>query len=173
VPLVREGRFQPDSFVRIGADWELPLDLSDLGKVIVPFDWLDELANQWPTNGQIGVDIANTTRLDDLSPHLDRLALVAIDFPVFSDGRGFSLAKALRNCGYRGILRAHGALIVDQTYHARACGFDEIEIPAELALRQPEPQWLAAATERLSYQRSRANPGNILDRRRANRDQTV
>jgi uncharacterized protein (DUF934 family) len=169
MPIVRVGRFQPDPFIRIGADWELPLDSSDLGKVIVPFDWLDELANQWLTNGQIGVDVARTARVQDLSRHLPRLALVAIGFPVFSDGRGFSLAKALRNWGYRGILRARGALIIDQSYQARACGFDEIEIPAASSMRQSEPQWLAAATEPPSYQRSRASPAIFLtsDARRA------
>src|SRR5450631_2913065 len=93
MPLVRNGRFQPDPFVRIGADWELPIDSVNLGKVIVPFEWLADLANNWPNNSQIGVQIATTITLDELAPHLDRLALVAIGFPAVSDGRGFSIAK--------------------------------------------------------------------------------
>jgi uncharacterized protein (DUF934 family) len=170
MPLVRNGRFQPDPFTRIGADWELPIDTANLGKVIVPFEWLSDLAANWPNNGQIGVEVSNTIALDELAPHLDRLALVAIGFPAFSDGRGFSIARALRNRGYRGILRARGALIADQSYHAEACGFDEIEISESLCKRQPEAHWLAAAAPRLSYQRGYMARNNILEQRRAARN---
>jgi uncharacterized protein (DUF934 family) len=165
MPLVRNGRFQPDPFIRIGADWELPVESANLGKVIVPFSWLDDLSQNWPNQAAIGVEVANTVAIDELAPHLDRLALIVIAFPAFSDGRGFSLARALRNKGYGGLLRAYGALIADQTYHAEACGFDEIEIPESLSVRQPEPQWLAAAAPRLTYQRG-YDDLNILDRRR-------
>jgi uncharacterized protein (DUF934 family) len=172
MPLVRNGRFQPDPFVRIGADWELPIDSVNLGKGIVPFEWLADLANNWPNNSQIGVQIATTITLDELAPHLDRLALVAIGFPAVSDGRGFSIAKALRNRGYRGILRACGPLIADQSRHAAACGFDEIEIPESVSARQPEAQWLAAAEPGVSYQRGYAGLTNILDQRRAARNRS-
>jgi uncharacterized protein (DUF934 family) len=165
MPLVRNGRFQPDSFTRIGEDWELPIESANLGKVIVPLSWLADLAQNWPNNGAIGVEVANTATLDDLSPHLDRLALIVIGFPAFADGRGFSLARALRNKGYRGVLRACGHLIADQTYHAEACGFDEIEISETQSARQPEAQWQAAAAPRLNYQRG-YHGLNILDRRR-------
>ncbi|MCQ0970732.1 DUF934 domain-containing protein [Paracoccus sp. TK19116] len=79
-----------------------------------------------------------------LSDHLDH-GLVAIDFPAMGDGRGFSLARRLRELGYRGRLRATGGLIADQYAMARRVGFDEVEIPSSLAQRQPEPQWLARA----------------------------
>ena len=79
-----------------------------------------------------------------LGDHLG-LSLVAIDFPAMGDGRGFSLARRLRELGYRGRLRATGRLIADQYAMARRVGFDEVEIPASLAQRQPEPQWLARA----------------------------
>lgn len=141
--LVREGKFVVDPFVRIGGDWELPIDSADLGRVIVPFDWLADLAA--PRPGTIGTDVANDVAWDALAPHVENLALIAIVFPVFSDGRGFSLAKLLRNRGYRGVLRAFGPLIADQYRQALACGFDEIEIPDRLAQRQPEALWCAAA----------------------------
>jgi uncharacterized protein (DUF934 family) len=47
--------------------------------------------------------------------------------------------------GYRGRLRAHGPLIADQYAMARRSGFDEVEIPDDLAARQPEDQWLFRA----------------------------
>jgi uncharacterized protein (DUF934 family) len=42
----------------------------------------------------------------DLLPHLDRLALVEVNFPTYGDGRGYSSARILREAGYTGELRA-------------------------------------------------------------------
>jgi len=70
---------------------------------------------------------------------------VAIAFPAFSDGRGFTLARLLRRAGFSGRLRAQGHLIADQYAMARRSGFDEVEISDDLAARQPEDQWLYRA----------------------------
>lgn len=70
-------------------------------------------------------------------------ALIALTFPAFNDGRGFTLARTLRARGYAGRLRARGPVIADQYTMARRAGFDEVEIPAALAARQGEAQWLA------------------------------
>ena len=59
-----------------------------------------------------------------LSPHLDRLALIEVRFPVFGDGRGYSSARLLREAGYHGELRASGDVLVDQLAALRRCGFD-------------------------------------------------
>lgn len=86
--------------------------------------------------------------------HLHR-ALIAIEFPVFSDGRGFSLARLLRDMGYEGRLRAVGRLIADQYAMARRVGFDEVEVAPDIADRQPQDQWLARADWREWDHRSR------------------
>ena len=59
-----------------------------------------------------------------LIPHLDRLRLVEINFPVFGDGRGYSAARILREAGYDGEMRAVGDVLVDQVAYMRRCGFD-------------------------------------------------
>ncbi|KPF93763.1 oxidoreductase probably involved in sulfite reduction [Novosphingobium sp. AAP83] len=59
-----------------------------------------------------------------LLPHLDRLALVEVNFPAYGDGRGYSAARILREHGYAGELRAVGDVLVDQLSHMRRCGFD-------------------------------------------------
>ena len=59
-----------------------------------------------------------------LLPFLEQLRLVEVNFPVFTDGRGFSSARILREAGYRGELRAVGELPVDHLSHLRRCGFD-------------------------------------------------
>lgn len=71
--------------------------------------------------------------------------LVAVEFPAMTDGRGFTLARLLREQGFSGRLRATGALIADQYAMARRVGIDEVQIPADLARRQPQEQWLARA----------------------------
>lgn len=61
-----------------------------------------------------------------LLPHLDRLSLVEVTFPAFTDGRGFSSARILREAGYKGELRASGDIGVDMLSHLRRVGFDSI-----------------------------------------------
>ena len=102
-----------------------------------PIDKLDT------TQDVNALDIPNTT--DPHSLQLDNIQYIRIPFPKFTDGRGFTLARQLRLLGYRGNLRAAGALLADQYTNARQVGFDEVEISAELAARQPEHQWQAKA----------------------------
>jgi uncharacterized protein (DUF934 family) len=80
-----------------------------------------------------------------LADGLERLTAIRIAFPAFSDGRGFTLAARLRRMGFAGRLRAAGHVIADQYAMARRSGFDEVQIDATLAARQPEGQWLARA----------------------------
>jgi uncharacterized protein (DUF934 family) len=90
------------------------------------------------------IDLASDTPPSDLNALLDA-PFIRIDFPSFADGRGFGLARRLRELGYSGRLRAKGHVIADQYAMARRSGFDEVEINAELAARQPEAQWRARA----------------------------
>lgn len=60
----------------------------------------------------------------ELLPHLDQLRLVEVNFPAFTDGRGYSAARLLREAGYAGELRAVGEVLVDQIAALRRCGFD-------------------------------------------------
>lgn len=141
-------------------------------KVIVPSALLqDALAARRPGQ-QIGVAIDNTERTAALEPYFGALALVVIAFPTGYNGRGFSIARQLRERGFSGALRASGPLVSDQFPHALACGFDEIELPDASAERQPVEQWLAAAARiSVNYQRG-YNYGavaNILEQRRAAR----
>jgi len=71
--------------------------------------------------------------------------MIRIRFAAFGDGRGFTLARRLRLQGYAGRLRAAGPLVADQYAMARRAGFDEVEIPDEIAARQPWEQWQARA----------------------------
>lgn len=93
---------------------------------------------------RIGVLIPSSTAAAIVGPLANQLDLIAIEFPKTGDGRGFSIARTLREKGYAGTLRATGELMPDQFAFALAAGFDEVEIDEARAKRQPIEHWLAA-----------------------------
>ncbi len=89
----------------------------------------------------VAIDLAPDADPGELLDKLDRIDMIRVSFPSFADGRGFTIARRLRLMGFQGRLRAKGHVIADQYAMARRAGFDEVEITAELAERQPEDQW--------------------------------
>lgn len=88
-------------------------------------------------------DLAHTD--DPAGLDLTGLTLIRVHVPAFSDGRGFTIGRRLRMLGYTGALHAVGPMIADQYPMARRVGFDAVEIPDDIAARQPEAQWLDRA----------------------------
>lgn len=156
-----------DAWARVDETTPLP----PARDVILPFARLDADGEAVLSGGRrLGLRIVNDTPLAALEPWLARLALIAIAFPSFNDGRGFSLARQLRVRGFTGELRASGYLIAEQFAFLRSSGFDTVEIDEGLAERQPIAHWLKAAREiSFGYQRSYDGPLNILDARRRQR----
>lgn len=93
----------------------------------------------------VGVDLSSNADPQSLSNRLAEIDMIRVDFPSSADGRGFTIARRLRLMGFEGRLRAKGRVIADQYAMARRSGFDEVEIDADLAARQPEDQWLFRA----------------------------
>lgn len=91
------------------------------------------------------LDLAQTDDPVLVEPYLADLTLIRVAFPAFNDGRAFTIARRLRMAGYTGELRALGPVIADQYPMARRVGFSSVEIPDDLAARQPEAQWLFRA----------------------------
>lgn len=105
--------------------------------------------------GSAVVEIGSNTAIEALPTAFEGVEVIAVTFPAFSDGRGFTLARHLRARGFAGRLRARGHVIADQYAMARRAGFDEVEIPDDLAARQPQEQWLFRADWRNHDYRSR------------------
>ena len=124
--LVRAGRTVADQYVRVLDDAPIP----DGVPVIVPAarflaDAEEILRREAPT----GVLWPNNRRIAELAPHLDRLALVALEFPSFKDGRAYSQARVLREqFGFHGELRATGNVLRDQFLFLLRAGFDAFEV---------------------------------------------
>ena len=110
-----------------------------------PDDWSAPIVALNDARPGVGIDLAASTDPGELAGRLDNTPLIRVDFPSFADGRGFGIARHLRLMGYRGRLRARGHVIADQYAMARRAGFDEVEISADLAARQPESHWMFRA----------------------------
>ncbi len=166
MPLLDRHGEKTDVWTRIETACEAP----EGDHVLAFFSELDALLLQSEPGRHIGVFIPNKQSVDSLKPYLDQLALIVIHFPSATDGRGFSLARQIRQQGFAGTLRASGPLIADQFPQALACGFDEVEISPAHAARQPVEQWLAAANRiSLAYQQGYDGAENIYESRRAQR----
>ena len=75
--------------------------------------------------GRLGVRLEPAEAPEVLQPDLERLALVAVNFPSFTDGRGYSTARLLRErMGFRAELRAVGDVFRDQLFYLSRVGFD-------------------------------------------------
>jgi uncharacterized protein (DUF934 family) len=115
----------------------------------------------------IGIVVPNVSSANSLAGTFNRVSLIAVDFPSFTDGRGFSIGRQLRLRGFKGRLRAVGPLIPDQFAYVLALGFDEIDVPQAIFDRAPIAIWQAAARSiSHGYQRGLADQKNILDQRR-------
>ena len=133
MPLVKNGKIVDDAYLRILDDAAIPED----GAVLVPAARLLADAGEFVQRaGQTGVLWPNDRDVSELAPHLDRLALVALVFPNFKDGRAYSQARILRERHhFRGELRATGQILRDQFLFLYRAGFDAFEVtkPADAA----------------------------------------
>lgn len=138
----------------------------DATGVLVPLAlWLSR-ADQCPTlDRTFGVLLKNTDDPALLAADLGLIKVIAIEFPKFSDGRGYSIARLLRGrYGYRGELRAVGDVQLDQINYLTRVGFDAF------ALRDDQdPRACAAAGREFSeaYQASSDQPLPLFRRRAA------
>ena len=95
------------------------------GKVIVPLAVWQAQREALAAREQVGVWLAPDERADAIKADLGQFKVVAIDFPKFTDGRGYSTAYNLRKrLGYTGELRAIGDVLRDQLFSMQRVGFD-------------------------------------------------
>lgn len=129
MPLIKQGRLAEDRYVRALDDAPIP----EGAAVIVPAArLLADAAELSRREAPTGVLWPNDRRVAELAPHLDRLALVALVFPKFKDGRAYSQARQLRErYGFRGELRATGEILRDQFLFLDRAGFDAFEVKKE------------------------------------------
>jgi uncharacterized protein (DUF934 family) len=102
------------------------------GKIIVPLKVWQAQREVLLAREDIGVWFASDERVEDLQNDVAQLPVIAVDFPKFGDGRGYSIAYRLRaRLGYRGELRAIGDVLRDQLFYMQRAGFDAFAIRAD------------------------------------------
>ncbi len=147
-------------------DWQLLREVPEsglpAGRVIVPLNYWLEQRETLRGRGAIGVWLGSDQPPAAIEDDLGQLDVVAIDFPLFTDGRGFSYGRTLReHYGYKGEVRAIGQFLRDQLYYLSRCGFDAF------VLETAEPQAALASFSDFSdgYQASVAQPQPWFRRR--------
>ncbi len=138
--IIRNRAIVDDDFVHVAEGAELPQPYvdGDSKPIVTLAHYVRSSAALLARYPALGVQIASDKLPSDI-PELGRLALIAIEFPRFSDGRGYSVARQLRDrYGYRGELRAVGWVLREWLYYLARCGFDAFELqpgkPLESAL---------------------------------------
>ena len=131
--IIKSGRVQADEWTVLRlAEGDDPAAVAlPAGRVIVPLAvWLarrDALHAQAEA-GVLGVWLAGNEDPAVLAGDLSALTLIAVDFPKFADGRGYSIATLLRTRhGYGGELRAIGDVLRDQFFFLLRCGFSVLQ----------------------------------------------
>jgi uncharacterized protein (DUF934 family) len=126
MPLVKGGKITTDAFVHVADDAEIPRDgaiLVSAARFVANAEALARRA------GPTGVIWPNNRELDDLVPYLANVAVVALVFPTFRDGRAYTQARLLRERhGFKGELRATGQVLRDQFVFMLRAGFDAFEV---------------------------------------------
>jgi len=114
-----------DAFTHVADDAPLP----EAGGAIVSLArFIKDRDTLLARNAPIGVRLKPDETPEGLGPDLARLLVVAVEFPKFADGRGFSWARMLRTrLGYKGEVRAVGDFLYDQISHLVRVGCDTFE----------------------------------------------
>jgi len=141
MPLLRNGRIEADEWIAVGDGDPVPAD----EPVIVPLPrWLDERQTLTYRKAPLGVRLRSDQPPSLIQDDIDRFALVALEFPTFTDGRAYSYARLLRErLGFKGELRAVGNVLRDQLMFMARCGFDAFEAD----LRGGPEVWEASLAE--------------------------
>ena len=95
------------------------------GKIIVPLKVWQAQRATLQNRAELGVWLASNERPEELKGEVEKFDVIAVDFPKFADGRGYSIAYNLRaRLGYVGELRAIGDVLRDQMFYMQRVGFD-------------------------------------------------
>ena len=120
--LWKDGAFQADTW----QDWPEGGALDASADALVPFERFAADPDFFlARKGRLGVHVAPGEDVTVLTGHLEHIALIALEFPSFADGRNYSAARLLRErLGYGGEIRAVGDVLADQIALMRRCGID-------------------------------------------------
>lgn len=165
MPIVKEGQIADDPWVLVDDAAPLP---GGVPLLLSLARWQAERNALEGRNAPLGVRLAPGEGAEDIAEDVDRLSLIALEFPTFKDGRAYSTARRLRQVlGFRGELRATGDVLRDQWLFMVRCGFDAVEVAgaAEAAAWETEMRRFSVVYQRAADDRQPA--GELRQMRRA------
>lgn len=136
--LLKDGQVIDNTWQLIEANEDSQETLPN-GDILVP-------VSMWQTNqssilenhrGAVGLWINGDEEIEGIAESIITAPVIAINFPKFVDGRGFSVARLLRDrFGFKGELRAVGQIIRDQLFLLQRCGFNAFQFDSEIDLTE-------------------------------------
>ena len=130
--LIKNGEVINDSWHLLDKDATLD-GLPNSDSIIVPLAlWLEHSHALKARDGGLGVWLDSDEEVESIADDLSQFQVVALNFPVFSDGRNYSNARLLRDrYQYQGEVRAIGDVLRDQLFFMQRCGFDAFALRAD------------------------------------------
>jgi uncharacterized protein (DUF934 family) len=160
MPLIKGGEAAADRFQHIADGEPLPAE----GQIIISLArWQEERGLIEPRRDPLGVRLKAGDPVEQIAGDLERLAVIALEFPKFNDGRALSQARLLRErYAYRGEIRATGKVVRDLLLFMHRCGFDAFEtgdqVTAEIVRK-------SLATFSLAYQPAADGRPSVIELR--------
>jgi uncharacterized protein (DUF934 family) len=129
--LIKNGQFIEDEWTTVADEEALPE-----GSIIVTLErWNKEKDALLARKGKLGIRLKSGEDPSQIADQLAHFDLVALEFPVYRNGRAFSYANLLRErYEYKGEVRAVGNVLRDQFYFMVRVGFDALEVGDEITL---------------------------------------
>jgi uncharacterized protein (DUF934 family) len=129
VVLIKDGKQVTDPYVSIEDDASLPAN----GAVIVSLErWQADRDVLLERDAPVGIKLRSDQSPDHIGNGLQQIAVVALEFPAFRDGRAYSYARLLREkYGFKGELRAVGDVLLEQLHFMLRTGFNAFELHSD------------------------------------------
>jgi uncharacterized protein (DUF934 family) len=133
--IIRDGAVVDDAWLVVSTPEELSAALEAGASIFLSLDMWQEHGQSIDAEVELGVLLEPGQEPGQIAASLGRFTSIAVNFPVFTDGRGFSYARELRQThNYRGEIRAMGAMIRDQLHYLTRSGFSAFQFDADTDL---------------------------------------
>ena len=134
MPLLRDGKITEDPYTRVVGSDELPGE----GPILVDLSrWQAERDALVAWGSEVGVQLAADESPAAIALDLEHIALVALEFPAFTDGRAYSYARLLRERHrFEGELRAVGDVLIEPPHFMDRVGFDSFDMKSAEAAEE-------------------------------------
>ena len=162
--IIRNGQIESDTWKLIKANEEGKYEIPADGDIIVPLTlWQEQSERLTQREGQLGIWLNSDESPESIAEAVEHFQIIAINFPVFMDGRGYSYARLLRErYHFQGEIRAIGDVMQDQVFYMRRCGIDSFAIKAG---KDIEEAINGLSPFRQSYQAAADQPEPLFRRR--------